>query len=201
MNVCAKHTFCAFFWRANPTLSPDSQKGSMSPRASEPWVPAHRSETGGPSLYAEAPVELWRGPRECSSSSARPSRWGSAFSVPGEAVAIGRTLAFLLGGRRVVLCGAQRLKDAERTEAACAPCVRFPRIRASNSAAPPCSRQCPGPSFSPAWSPPPGLNHFTFWSLSPLHPCPVPLPTSDPASLPPSTPESLGILSDASPSF
>lgn len=190
LNVCAKHTFCAFFLESEPNAITRFSKGLNVPKGFRTWVPTHRSETGGPSLYAEAPVELWIGPRECSSPPlARPSRWGSAFAVPGEAVAIGRTLAFLPGGRRVVLCGAQRLKDSER--AACALCVgvsAYPR----NSAAPRRSRQCRGPGFSPAWSPP-GLNHFVLWSLSPLHPCPVPLPTS-------ASPVS-GILSDASPSF
>lgn len=51
------------------------------------------------------------------SPSPRPSRWGSAFSVPGEAVAIGRTLASLPGARRVVLRGAQRLKDRQGARA------------------------------------------------------------------------------------
>lgn len=119
------------------------------------------------------------------SPSPRPSRWGSAFSVPGEAVAIGRTLASLPGARRVVLRGAQRLKDRQGARAP-RPLARsasgLPPIRATLQ--PRVLPPMPGSRLLPSLGAPRGWTISRSGLCHPLHPCPVPLLSSGPPSHP-----------------
>lgn len=181
LEFVGKTHICAFFWRESPKLSPDSQKGSMSPNASEPGLThrvtledrictprfpgnsGHHRENAGVLLtvsqVAGAQLSRFQVKRD-------QCKWSDA--------------GIHSGGRRAVLSWAQKQKDAA-VRPPCALRSGFPRPR-PNSPAPPCSSLCPGPGFCPGWSPP-GLNRFALWSLSPLHPRPAPLLASASASL------------------